>query len=193
MKKLIASIGIITALGAGAFALNSVLPAGAVSTVATQASSSSSDPSTNCPAPGAGGRFKSVLDGLVANNTITQSQEDAIIQAFKDNASAKPGRLGKLGPRANLLGDVIQVAADKIGVSPPDLMAALKSGKSVADVANEHNVSPADVQKAIVDAASARIDQAVANGKLKQAMADKIKARLPQLAEKFVNHTKPGC
>ena len=57
MKKLIATVGIITALGAGAFALNSVLPAGAVGGLTTQAEDPPADPSSE-QSPKCGGRLR---------------------------------------------------------------------------------------------------------------------------------------
>lgn len=193
MKKLIATISVITALGVGAFALNSVLPAGAVGSATTQATDPSADPSPRCGGPGA--KFKAVLDKLVADGTITQAQEDAIIQAMKDAfAGDKPGRGGRHGgPRHRVLEGMLQVSADTIGVSVDDLEAALRSGKSVADVANEHGVAPADVVQAIVDAGNAKIDQAVTDGKLTQEQGDRLKSHLPKAAEKFVNRSKPEC
>jgi polyhydroxyalkanoate synthesis regulator phasin len=188
MRKLIATISIITALGVGAFALNAVLPAGAVGSATTPAP----DPSTSCGGPRA--KFKGVLDNLVTDGTITQAQEDAIIQAMKDaKAADKPagGRHG--GVRLKALEGMLQVSADTIGVSVDDLKTALKSGQSVADVANAHTVNPSDVITAIVNAGTAKIDQAVTDGKLTQAQADKLKGHLPKAADKFVNHTKPAC
>lgn len=192
MKKLIATIGIITSLGVGAFALNTVLPAGAVGSVTTQAA----DPSSECG--GRGAKFKGVLDKLVADGTITQAQEDAIIQAMKDELAGsdhKPGGPrghGGGGPRHRVLDGMFDVAANTFGVSVDDLKAALQAGQSVADVANAHSVDPAAVVTAIVDAGTAKIDQAVTDGQLTQPQADKLKDHLPQLADKFVNHTKPA-
>ena len=60
------------------------------------------------------------------------------------------------------------MAADKIGVDPKDLIAALRNGQSIADVANSKGVNPSDVVTAIVDAGNQRIDQAVSNGHLQQ-------------------------
>jgi hypothetical protein len=54
-------------------------------------------------------------------------------------------------------------------------------------------VSPSDVVTAIVTAGNTKIDQAVTDGKLTQAQADKLKGHLPKAADKFVNHTKPAC
>lgn len=198
MKKLIATIGAVTALGIGAFALNSVMPAGALGTAVTQTGTASSDPSASSAGStcdGGRARFKGVLDGLVQNNTINQSQEDAIVQAFRDAAKDHPRLKARLGGlRVRVATGMVQVAADKIGVSVDDLKAALKDGKSIADVANDHSVAPSDVVSAIVDAGNAKIDAAVTAGKLTNEQGAKVKARLPQLADKFVNRTKPeGC
>ena len=189
MKKLIATISIITALGVGAFALNSVLPVGAVGIATTQAA----DPSPRCD--GRGAKFKAVLDKLVADGTITLAQEDAIIQAMKDALpDDKPGRGGRHGGlRLRVLEGALQVSADALGVTVDELMAALRDGKSVADVANERDIAPADVVQAIVDAGNAKIDPAVTDGKLTQEQADRLKSHLPKLADKFVNRTKPEC
>ncbi len=51
-----------------------------------------------------------------------------------------------------------------------------------------HRSNPSDVVKAIVDAGNQRIDQAEStNGHLPQDKADALKAKVPQLADKFVN------
>jgi len=207
MKKVIATVSIITALGAGAFLLNAVMPAGASGSSVFQTAGSSSD-STSSGAPSADpagprcmgpkAKFKDVLDGLVQDGTITQDQEDKIIQAFKD---AKPerqpgtgplGRRGRVGP-GEILKGMVDVAANTIGVPPADLANELKSGKSVADVANEHNVDPQTVVQAIVDAGNKKVDDAVANGKLTSTQGDKVKSHLSDAATKFVNHTRPNC
>jgi polyhydroxyalkanoate synthesis regulator phasin len=183
MKKLVGSLAIIAALGAGAFAISTVLPAGA----------QSSPPSTSSSAPpaksgGRGAAVKSALDGLVQNGTINQDQENAVIQALKGALASGNGH-GRF--RHCIVGGMLKVAADKIGVQPKDLIEARRNGQSIADVANEHHVNPGDVVSAIVNAVNQRIDQAVANGRLAQDKANELKAKVPQLADRFVN-TKGG-
>ena len=177
LRSIAAGVAIAATIGAGAFALSTVLPAGA------QTSSDSS--SSSAPANGPRVRAKAALDGLVSNGTITQDQENAVVQALQ-------GALGKgKGGHArvrNLLGQGLKVAADKIGISVEDLRAELKDGKSIADVAAEHNVSVDDVKQALTDAATARINQAVSNGRITQDQADKIEQRLPTAIDKLVNH-----
>jgi polyhydroxyalkanoate synthesis regulator phasin len=182
MKKLVGSVAIVAALGAGAFAISTVLPAGA----------QSSPPSTSSTAPPTkgGGRAaaKSALDGLVQKGTITQDQENAVIQALQGALTGqRPGRLHQ-----RIVGGMLKVAADKIGVQPKDLVQARRNGQSIADVANAHHVDPSDVVNAIVAAANQRVDQAVTNGRLSQDKANALKAKVPQLAEKFVNATGAG-
>ena len=182
MKKLLGSLGIVAVLGAGAFAISTVLPAGAQS---TPSSTSSSSPAPDGNGGGRAAAVKSALDGLVQNGTINSDQEAAVIQALKGAATS--GGHGRFGPRARLAGDVLKVAADKIGVQPKDLVQARRDGQSIADVATAHTVNPADVVTAIVDAGNQKIGQAVTNGHLQQDRADALKAKLPQLADKFVN------
>jgi tape measure domain-containing protein len=191
MKKLIATISIIAALGAGAIALNSVLPAGALGISSSPSSSSSSDAAA---CSGRKAKGKDVLDNLVSNGTITQAQEDAIIKAMADAFASGGSHGGRAdGLRVRVLEGMLQVSADKIGVSVDDLKSALKSGQSVADVAKAHSVNPSDVVTAIVDAGNTKLAQAVTDGKLTQAQADQLKGRLPQAADRFVNHTRGAC
>jgi len=207
MKKVIATVSIITALGAGAFLLNAVVPAGASSSSVFQTPGSTDSTSSGAPAadPGAPkcmgpkAKFKDVLDGLVHDGTINQDQEDKIIQAFKDAKPEKQPGTGPLGRRGRPVGPgeivkgMVDVAADTIGVQPSDLANELKGGKSVADVAKDHNVDPQTVVQAIVDAGNKKVDEAVTNGKLTSTQGDKIKSHLSDAATKFVNHTRPNC
>jgi uncharacterized protein (DUF433 family) len=82
------------------------------------------------------------------------------------------------------------VVADSIGISRQDLVAALRSGKSIADVAKDHNVDPKAVVDAIVHAADQKIDQAVSNGRLDSDRAATLKNKVETGATKLVDATK---
>ncbi len=82
----------------------------------------------------------------------------------------------------------VAISAKTIGVTPQALVTELKAGKSVAEVANEHGVQAQLVINALVGAADARIDTAVADHKLSAAQAATIKAALPVWVTKAVNH-----
>jgi hypothetical protein len=183
MKKLMSSIAIAAALGGGAFALNTVLPAGA-QTDPGSTSSQSTPGRTDHPRAE---RAKAALDKLVQDNTITQAQEDAVIDALK---GAFPGKDGRPERLQKLLHGALDVSAKAIGISPQVLKTELQAGKSIAEVAEAHQVPVQDVQQALVDAATAKLNEAVANGRITQERADKVIARLPALAERVVNHHK---
>src|SRR3954447_18235037 len=73
-------------------------------------------------------------------------------------------------PRAHRRLQVAKLAlttsAKTIGISVKDLVAQLRDGKTVADVAQVHDVEAKAVEDAITNAIDGRIDQAVAAGKL---------------------------
>ena len=68
--------------------------------------------------------------------------------------------------RRPALREAFRIAAETIGVEPSELREALRDGKSIADVAEEHGVDP-------------------------QAVIDAIVAKAAERAEKFVNFTHP--
>jgi uncharacterized protein (DUF433 family) len=86
-----------------------------------------------------------------------------------------------------VLKDAANAAAKEIGVSVADLKQARKDGKSIAQVAKDHNKSVDDVVNAIVRQATSNIDQAVKDGKLDSTKADQIKQKLPDRVKELVN------
>jgi uncharacterized protein YidB (DUF937 family) len=90
-------------------------------------------------------------------------------------ASAAPCRKG--------LADV----ADAIGISTDDLCAALRDGQTLAEVAEANGVDPQRVVDVLVESGTARLDAAVAAGRIDQATADEREASLPERAADLVN------
>jgi hypothetical protein len=145
-----------------------------------------------------------VVNAVVA--ALTQRIDEAVAQGKVDAARAEQAK-AKLPDFANrfvnetkakngerrgrkLLGDAVDAAAKEIGVSKDDLKSALKDGKSIAQVAKDHNKSVDDVVDAIVKAATSDIDQAVTDGKLDSTKADQIKKNLPDHAKELVNRQR---
>jgi uncharacterized protein (DUF433 family) len=105
--------------------------------------------------------------------------------AHAADGSAPPARTAE-GPR-HRVGAALGVAAEAIGIERAALVAALRDGKSVADVATAHDVEPQAVVDALVAAGNQRIDTAVTNGRIDADRAATIKERLPRRAERLVN------
>src|SRR5581483_1099755 len=125
---------------------------------------------------------------LTANQVqkIEQRLPQAVDKLVNHKGTAKGTARARL--RQQVLKGALQTAADTIHIDRATLVQELRSGKSIADVANEHNVSPDTVSKAIVDAATPRLSSLQSSGKLTANQVQKIEQRLPQAVDKLVNH-----
>ena len=137
-------------------------------------------------------RIKQALAGLVADKTLTQAQADKVASTLA--ASGLPGRGGPghlKGPRGVGRGPALGAAAKALGMTETDLLAQLRSGKSLAAVAKAKGVDVQKVVDALVAEAKQRLANAVKSGRLTQAQADQ---RLKDLAARItakVNATRP--
>lgn len=152
---------------------------------------------------------KTVEDALVAAGTkrvdtaVTNGRIDADRAAtIKDKLPQRAEKLvetplkGKLHRAAarvklrhHVCGAGFKVAAETIGVSAKDLLAAVKGGSSIATVAQQHGVEPQAVVDAVVTAAGTKLDAAVANGRLDADRAATIKGQLTERVTNAVNRT----
>lgn len=143
-----------------------------------------------------------ILERLVQNGTITAAQKEAILAALREakerkgHGDRKPGDgkdkgKGKhLQPRA-VMGDLWKAASDYLGVERGQLMQQMKDGKSLGQIANATSGKSKDgLIAAMVAAANAEIDDAVAKGKLTAEQAAKAKERVPGAVAKFVDATR---
>lgn len=90
--------------------------------------------------------------------------------------------------RRRILREAVKVSAKTIGIPPKQLVTELRTGKSVAQVATAHGVDPSKVVTALVNGGDAKVDKAVSAHRITAEQGAKIKAKLPTLAQKFVNH-----
>lgn len=130
------------------------------------------------------------LDKAVAGGRLSAGQEQAILTRLKAKlddivnhafpALARPGR-----PR---LGGAV---ATYLGVTPAQLRAELRAGKSLAQIATGHGKTVAGLKSAILDAVKKRLDKAVASGRLTAAQEKTILDRLSAHLDQLVNRTRP--
>jgi Spy/CpxP family protein refolding chaperone len=73
---------------------------------------------------------------------------------------------------------LVAIAAQKLTMSQTDLAAELRTGKSIAQVANERKVDVNTIVDAVVADRTAQINARVAAGALTQAQADQVLAQL---------------
>jgi uncharacterized coiled-coil protein SlyX len=132
------------------------------------------------------------LDQAVANGRLTAAREQAILTRLKarldDLVNHSLPALGK--PAGKRFGAAV---ATYLGVTPAELRAELKTGKSLAQIATEHGKTVAGLKSAILDAVKARLDKAVASGRLTSAQEQTILDRLSAHLDQVVNRTHAGA
>lgn len=75
-------------------------------------------------------------------------------------------------------GNLLKETAAILGLDEKALVEKLKAGQTLSEIAQAAGVSEADLLQKLTDAATKKLDEAVAAGKLTQEQADKLKADL---------------
>ncbi len=92
-------------------------------------------------------------------------------------------------------GGMLQTWADALGMKVEDVTAAVRDGKTIADLAKEKGVAIEDLVAKALDARKAAVQEAVDEGRLTQAQADAMLERMQeQMTENLQNGTcAPGA
>lgn len=141
-----------------------------------------------------------IVGDLASKGTITQAQAQRLTD--KINSSGGVGLKGVVrAVRRMHRGDtflkhlragILTSSAKAIGVTPQDLRTELKSGKSIADVAGEHQVSLDTVKAQITSDVKATLDQAVQAKKIDQAREDALLKKLDSTLDRLLNRKAAG-
>jgi hypothetical protein len=159
-------------------------------------STTTTAPSTTQEAPKAlPDWFKSVLDQLVKAGTITQAQADAVTKALQDARPAIDhrgpwggGRRGGFGR----IGVALDEAAKALGIDLDELRTELQDGKTLAQIAADHDVDIQKVIDALKAAAKTKLDAAVADGRITQEQADTRLSEMTDRLTDLVNQPFPA-
>lgn len=192
MKKILAGALLASTITAGGFAAAAVAPivsAGAQEkATTTQSQASEARPGRLATAEHKG--VTEVLQGLVADGTLTQEQADrvaAALEAARPDGDHRPGAGHGEGMRA-----AFDAAAGVLDMSPEDLRAELQGGKTLAEVAEAHGVTLEDITAAVTDSIKTHIADEVAKGELTQDQADKMLSNLTEHVDHLVTKA-PGA
>lgn len=129
----------------------------------------------------------STADAAVQQGALTQAQADALkarIQAG-DLGALLGGRGGPGGPGGihqldSIKQAMLDAAAKALTITTTELQTQLRSGQTLAQLAQAHNTTEQAVISAALTAAKSQLDQAVSSGSLTRAQADTIYAQLQQ-------------
>jgi hypothetical protein len=180
------SIGLLAGAMSAVTFLPSLVNAQTTPTSTTSAADDANN-NTNRSAPQA---FRDALAPLVADGTLTPAQLDKVMEQLR-SARQERGRRERIRAEHPLVAKYLDTAAATLGVTPVELLAELKSGMTIAEVASAKGVAVSSVIDALVAQATAEIDAQVAEGTLTADEASTIRAKLIDVATAMVNGQRP--
>ena len=134
---------------------------------------------------------KATVDKAVANGDLTKEQGDKIKSRIDSFDGTGCGLLGarwraaiRHGVKVDIGKDMVGAAAGALHLTSDQLVAKLKAGQSLKQIAQAQNVDYVTVSKAVHDAAKTDLDKLVADGKLNQ---DREKLILDRLDKALAN------
>jgi hypothetical protein len=145
-----------------------------------------------------------LINQAVAAGRLTQQQADRMIQAIQSGQGAgqrgqmRPGQgqrgqqqrpnQGQRGPGMPGPG---QAVADFLGMTPDQLRAEFQAGKSLAQIAEAKGVTRDALKAKILETRKARLDAAVAAGRMTAQQAEQAAARMSANVDRMLDAT-PG-
>ncbi len=136
--------------------------------------------------------------GLLAALTAAEQQNlaDRLAQLVDHKGAPQhrgPGGPGHHGPGFGIRFDFFQAAASYLGISTTDLKAKVQAGQNLGQIAAATAGRSRDgLIAALVTAETAKIDQAVKDGKLTADMATKLKSTIQQRISDLVDGKFPA-
>jgi UDP-N-acetylmuramate-alanine ligase len=133
---------------------------------------------------------KARLDAAVSAGKVTAAQEQArLARAEKLVDRIVNAKIG--GPRQRAgKSRLLNVSARYLGMRPKALVAELKAGKSLAQVATAHGKTAAGLKAALLEPFKARLDRAVASGRVTAAEAQARLAKLSARLDRLISRTR---
>jgi polyhydroxyalkanoate synthesis regulator phasin len=139
-----------------------------------------------------------LINQAVAEGKLDQERANRMIQAIQSGQGpGQPGmgQRGQQGPGHGLRGPGVppggQAVADLLGLTPEQLRTELQSGKSLAQIAEAKGVSRDTLKAKILETQKARLDAAVAAGRMTAEQAQQASARLSANIDRMLDAT-PG-
>lgn len=141
-------------------------------------------------------RLREALQPLVDDDTLNSGQADDVADFLVEE---REGRMGKAGQRGHGPGrggmggsfgrsDVIQ---ETLRLEATEIREALSDGGSLADLATANGVDPKVLIDALVAESQARIDEAIADGRLSEDDATEHQADMVERITDMVNGEMP--
>lgn len=153
-------------------------------------------------APAAKAAAIATIDAAVASGELRAAAGDRlkarIEKAAADGCALLAGKVGAaraaVGAALGVVKDGVSAAAKALGITPAELGADLRGGKTLKEVAAAKGVPYETVSAAVLASVKSDLDAAVAAGTIKQARADRILDRLKaNLADGRLRKARPAA
>lgn len=133
-------------------------------------------------------QVKKVVATVAMAGAITAGTAGVAYAQDSSGSSSQPAATAKDHPRLRLAvrRHAGKIVADTLGVSRQDLRTALKGGQSINEYATSLG-KQAEVRTALVNAANAAIDKAVANGRIDQTKGAELKGKVEARVDKLMD------
>ncbi len=140
------------------------------------------------------GAYQDQLNQAVKSGKLTQAQANKIKQRIGQRPLAPIGfgHRGFFGHRAGMRVGALDGAAKYLGLTDAQLLAQLRSGKSLAQIATAQHKSVSGLTSTLKADITARLDKAVAAKMLTSAQEQKILGRIDQRLNTIVNRKGLG-
>jgi len=135
-----------------------------------------------------------VLEQAVAEGILTQEQADRIQERIGEGFGPftfGSRRFGRQGFGFGAEHSLVAVAAEELGMTVDELLAELKDGKSIADVAQEEGVDPQAIADAFLAQRAEALAQAVENGRITQEQADQMLEHMTEEVQEHLEESFP--
>jgi hypothetical protein len=134
-------------------------------------------------------QLTATINERVAAGTLTQQRADRLLTNLDElvtsavngefrgggrgpgNANGNGSGQGR-GPGRGMQFGVLQLAAEQTGLTTQEIRTQLSTGQTLSDILNANGVDPDTFATAVTAEVQARLDQAVANGRMTQEEAD---------------------
>ena len=149
-------------------------------------------------APAAKAAAISTIDAAVAEGKMTKAVGDRLEQriekAATDGCPLLAKRIGRAGAVVGAAKDGLTAAAKALDMTPAELGAQLRAGKTLKEVATAEGVPYESVSAAVLASVKSDLDAAVAAGTIRKARADRILERLARnLADGRLRNARPDA
>lgn len=136
---------------------------------------------------------RETVQQAVQEGKLTQDQANRILQRIDQGDFFAGPFFGKGGPAVHFdLRRHFDALAGFLGMNTADLMNELRSGKSLAQIAQEHGKSRDELKNFLTQQFNQAIDQLVQQGRFTQEQANNAKSKFQSNLDRLIDSTKAG-